>query len=45
MKNIIMDLDGTLTIDDNSDYKNKPANIEVINQLKKYKEMGFKQII
>lgn len=42
MKNIVMDLDGTLTIDDKSDYKNKPANIEVINQLKKYKEMGFK---
>lgn len=42
MKNLIIDLDGTLTIDDKSDYRYKPANIEVINQLKKYKEMGFK---
>ncbi|MDL0096180.1 MULTISPECIES: HAD hydrolase family protein [Campylobacter] len=42
MKNIVIDLDGTLTIDDESDYKCKPANVEIINQLKKYRAMGFK---
>lgn len=42
MKNLVIDLDGTLTIDDNSSYSDKPVNIQVVAQLRKYKEMGFK---
>ena len=43
MKNIIMDLDGTLTIDeDDKDYANKKPNIAVIEKLKEYKMKGFK---
>lgn len=42
MKNLIIDLDGTLTIDSDAEYKDKLPNKEVIEQLSKYKEMGFK---
>ncbi len=42
MKNLIIDLDGTITIDSEAEYKNKLPNTEVIKQLVKYKEMGFK---
>ena len=41
MKNLIIDLDGTLTIDSKASYQEKLPNIEVINQLKAYKEKGF----
>lgn len=41
MKNLIIDLDGTLTIDSKASYQDKLPNIEVINQLKTYKEKGF----
>lgn len=41
MKNIIIDLDGTLTIDSDAPYDQKPINNEVLAQLNKYKEMGF----
>jgi len=42
MKNLVIDLDGTLTIDSDVEYKDKLPNTEVIEQLVKYKEMGFK---
>ena len=42
MKNIIIDLDGTLTIDSEVSYSDKLVNQEVLNQLIIYKEMGFK---
>lgn len=42
MKNIIIDLDGTLTIDSNTPYSEKPVNNEVAEQLRQYKSMGFK---
>jgi capsule biosynthesis phosphatase len=42
MKNLIIDLDGTLTIDSEASYENKPINIQVLKQLKKYKDNGFK---
>lgn len=43
MKNIIMDLDGTLTIDeDDKDYVSKKPNIAVIEKLREYKTKGFK---
>ncbi|MDL0088632.1 HAD hydrolase family protein [Campylobacter gastrosuis] len=42
MKNLIIDLDGTITIDSDLEYSCKQINTQVVNQLKKYKEMGFK---
>lgn len=42
MKNLVVDLDGTLTIDSENPYSEKPLNQEVLNQLKNYKEKGFK---
>lgn len=41
MKNLIIDLDGTLTIDADSAYPDKPVNIDVVNRLKEYKALGF----
>ena len=45
MKQIIIDLDGTLTIDSDVDYKDKPINKDVLEQIKNYKNLGFKIII
>jgi capsule biosynthesis phosphatase len=42
MKNIIIDLDGTLTIESDLPYAEKIPNIAVLNQLKNYKRKGFK---
>ncbi|MEB1083172.1 HAD hydrolase family protein [Citrobacter sp. R-1.5.2] len=42
MKSLVIDLDGTLTIDAESSYPDKPANMDVINKLKEYKKLGFK---
>ncbi|AXP09032.1 HAD-IIIC family phosphatase [Campylobacter hepaticus] len=43
MKTIVIDLDGTLTIDeDNVDYANKKPNFILISILKEYKQKGFK---
>ncbi|ENE8726126.1 HAD hydrolase family protein [Vibrio alginolyticus] len=41
MKRLIVDLDGTLTQANTSDYKEVLPNFEVIEQLIKYKENGF----
>jgi capsule biosynthesis phosphatase len=41
MKSLVIDLDGTLTIDIEVPYNEKPANKEFVEQLIKYKEMGF----
>lgn len=45
MKRLIVDLDGTLTQANTSDYKNVLPRIEVILQLRKYKELGFDIVI
>lgn len=45
MKRLIIDLDGTLTIDSEEVYSEKPVNPEVVAQLRKYRTMGFKIII
>lgn len=45
MKRIIIDLDGTLTIDSDAAYADKPVNQEVLNACKKYKEQGFEIVI
>ncbi|HHU1930611.1 TPA: HAD hydrolase family protein, partial [Escherichia coli] len=41
MKKLIVDLDGTITTADTSDYKNVSPNIELIKQLIEYKKNGF----
>lgn len=41
MKNIVIDLDGTLTIESDGSYLEKSPNTKVIQQLQKYKAMGF----
>lgn len=45
MKNIVVDLDGTLTIDSDTSYDEKPINKQVLEQLRLYKNQGFKIII
>ncbi|MGJ0112866.1 HAD-IIIC family phosphatase [Campylobacter molothri] len=43
MKTIIIDLDGTLTIDDDKvDYCDKNPNLALIETIKEYKKQGFK---
>ncbi len=42
MKNLVIDLDGTLTIDTDVEYYEKLPNMEVIEQLRNYKKNGFK---
>lgn len=43
MKTLVIDLDGTLTIDEeNVDYINKRPNVTLIQTLKEYKKLGFK---
>ncbi|MRI34326.1 capsular biosynthesis protein [Endozoicomonas sp. OPT23] len=45
MKKLIVDLDGTLTLSDTSDYLNVAPNREVIDKLKDYKDNGFEIVI
>lgn len=45
MKRLIVDLDGTLTQADTSDYVNVLPNKELIANLKKYKKDGFEIVI
>ncbi|WP_047605259.1 HAD hydrolase family protein [Pseudomonas putida] len=46
MKKLVIDLDGTLTVDDPSlTYDKKEPRVEVVETLKKYKELGFEIII
>ena len=43
MKTLLIDLDGTLTIDEeNVDYIDKKPNFDLIQTLKEYKKQGFK---
>lgn len=45
MKRIIIDLDGTLTIDAETGYPEKPLNQEVFDACRTYKEMGFDIVV
>lgn len=45
MKKLIIDLDGTLTQANTSDYKNVLPRLEVIAQLQQYKNNGFEIVI
>lgn len=42
---LIIDLDGTITIDDNLPYADKRPNLPLIKQLKHYKKQGFRIVI
>ncbi|MCE0493751.1 HAD hydrolase family protein [Vibrio salinus] len=45
MKKLVVDLDGTITQADTSDYKNVSPRLDVIQQLRTYKEEGFEIVI
>ncbi|MCK7551986.1 capsular biosynthesis protein [Marinobacter goseongensis] len=45
MKKLIVDLDGTITKGDTSDYRNVSPNLDVIDKLRFYKELGYEVII
>lgn len=45
MKKLIVDLDGTLTMADTPDYRNVLPRVDVIEQLRIYKDDGFEIVI
>ena len=45
MKRLIMDLDNTITLTEDGDYKNAKPIASVIEKLKEYKAQGFEIII
>jgi capsule biosynthesis phosphatase len=45
MKKLIVDLDGTITLGNTSDYINVLPNVALIEQLKNYKNDGFSIVI
>lgn len=45
MKRLIMDLDNTITLTENGDYKNAKPIVEVIEKLHEYKAQGFEIVI
>ncbi|MFQ1804296.1 hypothetical protein ACK36F_17955 [Aeromonas veronii] len=45
MKKLIVDLDGTLTTADTPDYRNVLPRVDVIEQLRIYKDDGFEIVI
>lgn len=45
MKRLIMDLDNTISLTENGDYKNAEPIIEVIEKIKDYKAQGFEIVI
>lgn len=45
MKKLVVDLDGTITLANTSNYREVLPNIEVIETLRRYKAMGYEIII
>ncbi|ETX12578.1 phosphatase IIIC [Marinomonas ushuaiensis DSM 15871] len=45
MKKLIVDLDGTITLANTSDYKNVLPNVELVESLREYKQNGFTIVI
>ncbi|MCD1631093.1 capsular biosynthesis protein [Marinobacter shengliensis] len=45
MKKLIVDLDGTITKGDTSDYRKVLPNLDVIDKLRFYKSLGYEVII
>lgn len=45
MKRLVFDLDNTLTVDGTGSYHDVEPRLDVVEQLKKYKRLGFEIII
>lgn len=45
MKRLIIDLDGTLTLESKKSYQDKEPNLPVIERLREYKALGFEIVI
>ncbi|WP_372965598.1 hypothetical protein [Marinobacter sp.] len=45
MKKLVVDLDGTITKGDTSDYRNVSPDLDVIEKLRFYKNLGYEIII
>ena len=45
MKKLVVDLDGTLTQANTSDYRNVLPRLDVIEQVRNYKNQGFEIVI
>jgi capsule biosynthesis phosphatase len=45
MKNLVIDIDKTLTLGDNKDYSLVGPNISVVNKVREYKKSGFNIIL
>lgn len=45
MKRLVVDLDGTITLGNTSDYRNVLPNMEVIEKLRLYRELGYEIVI
>ena len=45
MKRLIVDLDGTITLDNKNGYDQATPNIPLIEKLREYKNMGFEIVI
>lgn len=45
MKNLVIDIDKTLTLGDNKDYSLVSPNIKIVNKVKEYKNNGFNIIL
>ncbi|WP_133633818.1 capsular biosynthesis protein [Halomonas ventosae] len=45
MKKLVVDLDGTITKNDTSDYRNVSPNLEVVDKLRFFKSLGYEIII
>lgn len=45
MKNLVIDIDKTLTLGDNKDYNLVSPNLEIVNKVKEYKKSGFNIIL
>lgn len=45
MKRLVFDLDNTLTVEGTGDYENVKPRLEIVEQLKEYKLLGFEIVI
>ena len=45
MKRLVIDVDGTLTLGDTSDYTTVSVNCEVANKIREYRKMGFEIVL
>jgi capsule biosynthesis phosphatase len=45
MKKLVLDIDGTITIDSDKPYSEKPVNKQFVKQMNEYKKKGFEIIL